>query len=107
VKALLVIALIHGLVPAFGEIVEATVHYATTGHVPHTGADHGDLGDQGSEHGCSPTAHHCTCCGAQPFQAPPAQARGLLAWRTAEWAPSSVGRAPSRSLDPPFRPPIA
>jgi hypothetical protein len=106
-KVLLVIALIHGLVPAFGELVEATVHYATTGHLAHSDADHGDLGDQGDEHGCSPTRHRCACCVAQPL-APAAAAAGVrILWRDASWSPFAVERATGRVLDPPFRPPIA
>ncbi len=106
-KVLLVAALIHGLVPAFGELVEATVHYATTGHLAHSAADHGDLGDLGAEHGCSPTAHHCACCAAQPVVAPAVQQGARLAWSQVEWTIGAAERATSRSLDPPFRPPIA
>ena len=106
-KALLVIALIHGLVPAFGELVEATVHYATTGHLAHSDADEGDLGDQGAEHGCSPTAHHCDCCVAQAVVAPIPETGAPVAWRELPWSPSTLDRAATRSLDPPFRPPIA
>jgi hypothetical protein len=107
VKALLVIALIHGLVPAFGELVEATVHYATTGHLAHSGADEGDLGDQGSEHGCSPTAHHCDCCAAQAVVTPRPLTGIAVTWREVRWSPSTSDRMTNRSLDPPFRPPIA
>ena len=106
-KVLLVAALIHGLVPAFGELVETTVHYATTGHLAHSAADHGDLGDQGAEHGCSPTAHHCTCCAAQPVVTPGARNGLPMAWRHVEWVPTATDETSDRSLDPPFRPPIA
>ena len=106
-KVLLVIALIHGLVPAFGELVEATVHYATTGHLAHSDADHGDLGDQGAEHGCCPTDHHCACCAAQPVVAPRRHTGAPVTWREIHWSPSTLDRAATRSLDPPFRPPIA
>ena len=41
-RLLVVLALIHGLVPAFGEVAEAVVHYATTGHLAHSDADEGD-----------------------------------------------------------------
>ena len=106
-KALLVIALIHGLVPAFGELLEATVHYATRGHLAHSAADEGDLGDQGDEHGCSPTRHFCACCAAQPLAAPAAAAGVPVAWSRARRPAASAGHAASRTLDPPFRPPIA
>jgi hypothetical protein len=107
VKALLVLALIHGLVPAFGELAEAAVHYATTGHLAHAGADGGDLGDQGAEHGCSPTAHHCPCCVTQAVVAHRPDTGSPVAWRALPWSPSRLERAATRSLDPPFRPPIA
>lgn len=106
-KALLVIALIHGLVPAFGELVEATVHYATTGHLAHSAADEGDLGDQGDEHGCSPTRHNCACCAAQPLAFPATAAGIRVVWDEADRSPSTFYRIANRSLDPPFRPPIA
>lgn len=103
-KSLLVIVLIHGLVPAFGELVEVAAHYATTGHLAHSD---GDLGDQGDEHGCCPTDHRCICCAAQPIVAPAAGARIRLAWTRADQSPASADTAVSRPLDPPFRPPIA
>ncbi|HET8724820.1 MAG TPA: hypothetical protein VFM53_11545 [Anaeromyxobacteraceae bacterium] len=106
-KVLLVIALIHGLVPAFGELAEMGVHYATTGHLAHSESDHGDLGDQGAEHGCSPTAHHCACCAAQPLVQPNGQVGVRMVWNRVEWAPRATDRMTNRSLDPPFRPPIA
>ena len=106
-KVLLVAALIHGLVPAFGELAEAVVHYATTGHLAHSGDDHGDLGDQGAEHGCSPTAHHCACCAAQPVVTPQFRCDAGMPWRLATWSPGTSDRRVSRSLEPPFRPPIA
>ena len=54
IRLLLVLVLIHGLMPAFGEAAEAVVHYATTGLLAHSEAGEGDLGDQGGAHGCSP-----------------------------------------------------
>jgi hypothetical protein len=64
----LVVALIHGLVPALGEVAEAVVHYTVEGHLAHSEADQGDLGDLGhDEHGCGATQHHCTCCPSQDF----------------------------------------
>lgn len=106
-KALLVVALIHGLVPAFGELVEATVHYATTGHLAHSDADHGDLGDQGPEHGCSPTAHHCACCAAQAVVTPRPGTGIAVTSRQVRWSTTTSDRMTTRPLEPPFRPPIA
>jgi len=62
VRLLLVLALVHGLAPGLAEVGETVVHYARTGHVAHSDADEGDLGDQGTEHGCGATQHLCACC---------------------------------------------
>lgn len=52
-------AVIFGLIPEFGEAVEQVIHFSVEGSFGHsvgaeTAAD--------SEHGCSPTDHHCGCC---------------------------------------------
>jgi hypothetical protein len=70
----LVLALIHGLVPGLGEIAETVVHYALEGHLAHSEADQGDLGNLGHEHGCGTTEHRCGCCDSQVFAAQPAAA---------------------------------
>jgi hypothetical protein len=103
----LVVALIHGLVPGLGEVAEAAVHYAAEGHLAHSDADRGDLGDLGHEHGCGTTVHLCDCCASQVLVAQPVQA--------APAAPASTGAARIEgprlvSLHhpaPPRRPPIA
>jgi hypothetical protein len=106
-RAALVILLVHGLVPGAGEVVEAVAHYAIEGHLAHTAADRGDLGEQGDEHGCGTTQHRCGCCASQVVV--PAQAGALLV---------SLAVAPGRSAAPaalvslhepapPLRPPIA
>jgi hypothetical protein len=71
---LLVLALVHGLVPGLGEVAEAVVHYAVEGHLAHSDADRGDLGELGHEHGCGTTEHHCACCASQAFVAHPGDA---------------------------------
>ncbi len=106
-RLLLVLFLIHGMVPALGEVAEAAVHYVVAGHLAHTGADHGDLGDQGAEHGCSPTEHHCTCCAAQAIVATSPGAFTVAPPRAEVPAFADPGRPVSRPLEPPFRPPIA
>jgi hypothetical protein len=107
VRLLLVLVLIHGLVPAFGEVAEAVVHYATTGHLAHSDADEGDLGDQGGEHGCSPTSHRCACCAPQPVVASPAGQVVRIAWTPSRLPPAEAGQVAPRAPDRPFRPPIA
>ena len=107
VRLLLVVLLIHGMVPAFGEVAEAVVHYATSGHLAHSDADDGDLGDQGDEHGCSPTSHRCACCTPQPLVATPAGQVVRVTWTPRRLPPAAVGQVAVRSPDRPFRPPIA
>jgi hypothetical protein len=63
-RLLLVLVLVNGLVPAFGEALEAVIHYVTTGHVAHFESGETDL-KMGEEHGCGPTEHHCRCCVSQ------------------------------------------
>jgi hypothetical protein len=107
VRLLLIITLIHGLVPALGEVAEAAVHYAIEGHLAHSDADEGDLGDLGHEHGCGTTAHHCDCCASQFVAAAPASAfevRPLLAPEPAAVPGTLVSL---HEPTPPFRPPIA
>jgi hypothetical protein len=107
VRLLLVLVLIHGLVPAFGEVAEAVVHYVTTGHLAHSDADEGDLGDQDGEHGCSPTSHRCACCAPQPVVASPAGQVVRVAWMPSRHPPVEGGQMAPRAPDRPFRPPIA
>ena len=106
-RLLLVLVLVHGLAPGFLEVGEAVVHYARTGHVAHTADDHGDLGDQGPEHGCGTTQHHCTCCASQLFASSPdvavASLEGGAARPAAPAERTLAARAPAR----PFRPPIS
>jgi hypothetical protein len=106
-RALLVIAALHGLVPGFGEIVESAVHYATTGHLPHAQGHEADRGDPGPEHSCGVTLHTCGCCAGQPLIAGVEIAsveQGASRLRQLERdAREVVVRAPAR----PFRPPIA
>lgn len=106
-RLLLVLLLVHSLVPAFGEVAEAVVHYASTGHLAHSDADEGDLGDQGDEHGCSPTHHRCDCCTTQPVVVTPSRQVVRIAWTSS--VPTSVvaTQVAPRPPDRPFRPPIA
>jgi len=106
-RLLLVLTLIHGMVPAFGEVAEAVVHYATTGHLAHSGADAGDLGEQGDEHGCCPTDHRCDCCAPQPVVATAVRLAARVAWIPSRLAPVAAERLTPRAPDRPFRPPIA
>ncbi len=99
--------LVHGLVPGLAEAGETLVHYVRTGHVAHTAADRGDLGDQGTEHGCGTTQHHCACCETQlvaPSTAVVVTTRDAGLERPA--APAEL-RLAAREPARPFRPPIS
>jgi hypothetical protein len=105
-RFLLVIWMAVGLAPGFGEVAETAVHLATSGHLVHSDADNGDLGNQGDEHGCGTTQHNCGCCASQVVLS--TQACGFLV--TLVVAPRhSVTPDALVSLHeptPPFRPPI-
>lgn len=106
-RLVLVLALIHGLAPGLGEIAETVAHYAAEGHLAHSDADRGDLGDLGHEHGCGGTQHLCDCCASQAFVAQPTVAtpEGFV---PRESAPMHGEQLVSlHDPAPPRRPPIA
>lgn len=106
-RLVLVLALIHGLAPGLGEVVETVVHYAAEGHLAHSEDDQGDLGDQGHHHGCGATQHQCGCCASQSVAVtPPVR----LAGSSAPSAAHDCRRDALASLHeptPPIPPPIA
>ncbi len=106
-RLLLVLFLVNGLVPDLAELGEAVVHYARTGHVAHTAADRGDLGEQGDEHGCGTTQHHCTCCASQAVVASQPVAVASLDRPAADPSAAHDTAVPSREPSRPFRPPIS
>jgi hypothetical protein len=106
-RAVLVAILLNGLVPAFGEAAEAVVHLAQTGHLAHSAADDGDLGDQGREHGCGSTDHRCVCCPNLAAAAAPAPVMVSREEHATDLVPAVASCPRARSLEPPFRPPIA
>ena len=103
----LVLALIHALVPGLGEIAETAVHYVVEGHLAHSDADQGDLGDVGHEHGCGGAQHLCGCCASQVFVAQPVSS-SLGALASSEPTPVAGRQLVSlHAPAPPRRPPIA
>ncbi len=103
----LVLLLCGGLVPGLGEVIETVTHYVEEGHLAHSDADHGDLGDQGEEHGCGTTEHRCGCCASQVAAAPGGSGLGV-ALVAVEGPPLAPGALTSlHEPAPPFRPPIA
>ena len=61
-RFVLILFLIHGLAPGFGEIVETVVHRIQTGQFAHAAGEPHDEGPASAEHGCGATAHRCQCC---------------------------------------------
>lgn len=107
VRLLLVLMLVHGLAPGLAELGEAVVHYARAGHLAHSDADQGDLGEQGHEHGCGTTQHRCACCASQPMAQPGAVVvASLEGAATRPFVARELTIAP-REPDRPFRPPIS
>ena len=106
-RVLLLLVLVHGLVPSFGEAVELVVHYAATGHVAHSEEDESDLGDLGREHGCGPTDHQCGCC---PSQVSTPVSSVLTLWVVRATPPKIAGtpQQAAEAVSPRLlRPPIA
>jgi hypothetical protein len=106
-RVALVLLLVHGLAPGLGEVAETAVHYAVEGHLAHSEADRGDLGEQGDEHGCGTTAHLCSCCASQALLAGPAPAPVAAGLPLARLAPGTGALASLHEPAPPHRPPIA
>jgi hypothetical protein len=106
VRWVLVLMLVNGLAPGIAEAAEVAVHFVKTGHVAHSIAGEDDLGEQGREHSCGATFHHCDCCTGSPSTA---AVRSELSTPTV--LPSTSPDVPirgfvRRALEPPFRPPI-
>lgn len=101
-KLLLVIAVLFGLIPEFGEAVEQIVHFSVEGSFGHSNGEDG----ADREHGCSPTDHHCGCCTNLPVIAAlhrPALIRAQHEQRQVATPRSAPASGHDRRL---FRPPI-
>lgn len=105
-RSLLVLWLAVGMAPGLGEVAESAVHLVTAGHLAHTDADHGDLGDQGPEHGCGTTQHHCGCCASQVATAAPFALPRIPVLGAREREPASTRLASLHEPAPPSPPPI-
>jgi hypothetical protein len=106
-RVALVLLLINGLVPALGEVAEAAAHFAVVGHLAHTAADRGDLGEQGREHGCGTTEHHCACCASQVLAVEPGRLARTRCSTALRLLGSDQRLASLHEPAPPYRPPIA
>jgi hypothetical protein len=105
-RFLLVMWLAAGLAPGLGEIAESVVHLATSGHLAHSDADHGDLGNQGDEHGCGTTQHHCGCCASQVVASAHAGEVAMSQLVAPGLAVTPEALVSLHEPTPPYRPPI-
>jgi hypothetical protein len=105
-RLLLVLALINGLVPAFGEALELVADYAVSGHVAHLEPFQADQSPD-DEYGCGPTEHHCRCCASQSLLPTALPGLVLLDVRESPRTPfvhEAVAERPGvRLLRPPIR----
>ncbi len=106
-RLLLVMWLSFGLAPGLGEVAETAVHLVSAGHLAHSEADHGDLGEQGTEHGCGTTMHHCGCCGSQVVTQGPSLGQAAPHPVTADHPLAAEILVSLVEPAPPHRPPIA
>ena len=107
VRLLLVTWLALGLAPGLGEVAESAIHLATSGHLAHSDADHGDLGDRGDEHGCGTTQHLCGCCASQSLASTPRPGMAAPTGSARAGQPRCEALSTLHEPAPPFRPPIA
>ena len=105
-RLLLILWLAAGLAPGLGELAESAVHLADTGHLAHTEAGRGDLGDQGDEHGCGATHHLCGCCASQVVVPAHAGALPVSLAVTPGLASTPAALVSLHERTPPYRPPI-
>lgn len=106
-RFLLVLWLAVGMAPGLGEVAETVVHLATSGHLAHSDADNGDLGNQGDEHGCGTTQHHCGCCASQVVAAATRTEVAVTLELASNQVALPVALASLHEPTQPFRPPIA
>lgn len=106
-RFLLVMWLAVGMTPGLGEVAETVVHLATSGHLAHSDADHGDLGNQGDEHGCGTTQHLCGCCASQAVSAASRPEVSVTPVPMTAPTPVPASLSSLHEPTPPFRPPIA
>jgi len=66
VRLLVTLILLFSITPGMSEVVETAVHVLAHRDLPHHDADR-DL--PGSEHACTPLAHHCSCHSPMSAQA--------------------------------------
>ncbi len=94
------------MVPGAAEFGENLVHLVVSGHTAHE-LDDVDHQRQGSEHGCSGSAHLCSCCPASVFVPPDASRPLSTPARETHSVPPRVERITGGHLPGVFRPPIA
>ncbi|MFT5679910.1 MAG: hypothetical protein ACI8RZ_000815 [Myxococcota bacterium] len=111
-RKLLSLLLILTLLPGWGELIESAEHLIHDGHLPHS-TSHEETASieehaADTEHGCTPTSHHCECHQSVPVlpsSAPP-QLSPRIEVVVLSWAPRRDTLI-SRVDIPPTPPPLA
>jgi len=93
-QVVLVLSLVVGMNPGLFEVFQDGMHLIVDGRTDHGGCDQAC-----TEHGCSPTGHHCGCCGTMHMVSPervasvPAPLAIPVRWPASpEGAPTGVRR---------------
>lgn len=108
VRWLLTVWVVLGLTPlgdAAGHLLQRAESLAETTTI----SSHDTSGSHETEHGCTPSQHHCKCCSSQSMLPPDFSLPSFLAMRPVA---TKVGVADvpapwSRAVSPLLRPPIA
>lgn len=92
-----------GMAPGLGEVAETVTLLAMSGELAHSD---GDRRDQGDEHGCGTTQHHCDCCASQVVAAATPAVVLSVRSRCGDQPTSTGVLASLHEPTPPYRPPI-
>jgi hypothetical protein len=106
-RLLLIVLLLNGLVPAIGDAAIEAVHLAWAGVGAHPVPDCAGECDGDCDRGCRSTQEHCICCPGLTFVALPPTGESVPAWRVLDVPVAATVSPATRSLEPPYRLPIA
>jgi hypothetical protein len=100
------------MLPGWGELIETAEHLLHDGHLPHSESHevvaNAEQHTTDTEHGCTPTSHHCECHTSIPVlpTAPPPELKPIMTVAVLDWWPWE-DLLISRSDPPPRLPPTA
>lgn len=112
-KMVLCALLVFGLLPGSEELIETAAHLLHDGHLPHSEQHElvaaTEACDDSDEHGCTPLAHHCSCClsvSAVPPATPWNQPLRVITRDRRFRSPAERG-PPNEGVEPFLPPPIS